>query len=89
MELKKSTKKKCTTKHNKAMATPTKTSKTAVTCTKTSHGSKIWEKKGTSILHREDGPAIETVDGYKEWWLDGKRYSEKNHNKEIARRNLK
>jgi hypothetical protein len=23
-------------------------------------------------LHRDDGPAIEHADGYKEWWLNGK-----------------
>ena len=25
-------------------------------------------------LHREGGPAIEYVDGTKEWWKDGKRH---------------
>jgi len=28
--------------------------------------------KGTKILHREDGPAIEWSDGAKEWFLNGK-----------------
>ena len=25
-------------------------------------------------LHRDDGPALETVDGYKAWWVNGKRH---------------
>ena len=25
-------------------------------------------------LHRLDGPAIESVDGHKEWWVDGQRH---------------
>jgi len=29
-----------------------------------------------TILHREDGPAIEWTDGYKSWYLDGKRHRE-------------
>jgi len=27
-------------------------------------------------LHREDGPAFETVDGHKEWYLNGCRHRE-------------
>lgn len=27
-------------------------------------------------LHREDGPAVEFPDGYKEWWLEGVCYEE-------------
>jgi hypothetical protein len=27
-------------------------------------------------VHREDGPAIECAEGYKEWWLNGKAYTE-------------
>ena len=30
--------------------------------------------KNTDILHREDGPAVEDEDGYKAWWIDGKRH---------------
>ena len=26
--------------------------------------------------HREDGPAVEYVSGYKEWWKNGKRHRE-------------
>jgi hypothetical protein len=29
-----------------------------------------------SVLHREEGPAIETTDGYKEWYLNGKLHRE-------------
>jgi len=28
----------------------------------------------TKILHREDGPAIEYANGYKVWFIDGKKY---------------
>ena len=35
------------------------------------------EKYNSSwILHREDGPAIEYANGYKEWWIDDKRHRE-------------
>ena len=45
-----------------------------------SFGTKRW--KFQRRLHREDGPAIETVvtkgywAGHKSWWLDGMRYTE-------------
>jgi len=31
-----------------------------------------WYKEGTSILHREDGPAVEYSDGRKYWYQHGK-----------------
>jgi len=33
-----------------------------------------WYKWETDELHREDGPAIEMADGYKSWYLNGKRH---------------
>ena len=30
-----------------------------------------WFKEGTSILHREDGPAITNCNGIKKWYLNG------------------
>ena len=33
---------------------------------------KFWGLDGK--LHREDGPAVELVDGTKEWWKNGVRY---------------
>lgn len=44
-------------------------------------GSKQWYVDDK--LHRLDGPAIEYVDadGYKEWWVDGKRFTEQEFNK--------
>ena len=33
-----------------------------------------------SKLHREDGPAIERDDGYKEWVLNGERLTEEEFN---------
>jgi hypothetical protein len=42
-----------------------------------SYGSKFYyNDKAMTILHREDGPAIEWVDGYKEWRINGKRHRE-------------
>jgi len=35
-----------------------------------------WYKKGTSILHREDGPAIEYANGDKYWYNEGKHHRE-------------
>jgi len=38
-------------------------------------GSKFYFKdKEMTILHREDGPAIERNDGDREWWLNGQRH---------------
>lgn len=37
-------------------------------------GNKFYYKKGTSILHREDGPAAEFSDGSKEWFINGERH---------------
>lgn len=39
-------------------------------------------------LHREDGPAIESKGGYKEWFLNGKNYSKEKHKTEVYKRNL-
>ena len=38
------------------------------------HGNKYWYKEG--YIHREDGPAIEYVDGEKLWYKEGKRHRE-------------
>ena len=35
-------------------------------------GNIIHYKNGTSIIHREDGPAIEWVDEDKQWYINGK-----------------
>jgi hypothetical protein len=34
-----------------------------------------WRNKGGE-LHREDGPAVEYLDGSKEWWINGKLHRE-------------
>jgi hypothetical protein len=40
-------------------------------------GSKFYYKdKAMTILHREDGPAVEGYDGYKAWYINGKRHRE-------------
>ena len=38
---------------------------------------RFWYKEGTDILHREDGPAGEFINGDKEYWLNGKCFVEK------------
>ena len=40
-------------------------------------------------LHREDGPAIEYLDGNKYWFLNGVEYNEKEYKYEIRSRKLK
>ena len=42
-------------------------------------GTKYWVLNGER--HREDGPAVEWVDGYKEWYLNGKALTEEEHKK--------
>lgn len=39
------------------------------------NGSKYWLIDG--LLHREDGPALERTDGYVEYWLRGRKVTEK------------
>ena len=34
----------------------------------------VYSIKGTTILHREDGPAVERINGSKEWLVNGKRH---------------
>lgn len=38
-------------------------------------GTKFWYNEKREH-HREDGPAIEGVDGYKSWWISGERHRE-------------
>lgn len=39
----------------------------------TKDGNKLYfSDQAMTIRSREDGPAVEYVDGYKEWWLNGK-----------------
>jgi hypothetical protein len=38
-------------------------------------GDKYYYKdKAMTMLHRTDGPAVEYTNGYKAWWVDGKRH---------------
>ena len=40
-------------------------------------GNKFYYKdRAMTIRHREDRPAIERRNGYKAWWIDGKRHRE-------------
>ena len=36
----------------------------------------FWYKEGTEIPHREDGPAVECLDGTKYWYKNGKLHRE-------------
>ena len=39
------------------------------------YGNKLYYKdEEMTILHREDGPAVEYASGYKSWYLNGKRH---------------
>ena len=38
------------------------------------YGTKRWYHNG--LRHREDGPAVEHLDGYQEWWVNGERHRE-------------
>jgi hypothetical protein len=41
------------------------------------YGTKTYFKdKAMTMLHREDGPAVEGYDGYKAWYINGKRHRE-------------
>jgi len=53
----------------------------------TTSGTVVW--KLDSLLHREDGPAVEWSDGDKYWYLDDIRYREEEWKEEMYRRNLK
>jgi hypothetical protein len=48
----------------------------------TVNGHKVWYHNYK--MHREDGPAVEYVDGSKEWWIDGElvydRFENQLHN---------
>jgi hypothetical protein len=46
-----------------------------------SEGEKYWYLNG--LLHREDGPAYEGYNGYKEWWLNDEEYSEYEYKKAL------
>lgn len=35
------------------------------------------------LLHREDGPAVENVNGFKAWYKNGVRYEPTNHVKKL------
>ena len=40
----------------------------------TSDNTKRYYKKGTNILHRENGPAVEFWNGDQIWYIDGKKH---------------
>lgn len=40
------------------------------------NGAILWYKEGTEILHREDGPAVESKDGIKYWYQNGQLHRE-------------
>jgi hypothetical protein len=37
---------------------------------------KYYSDKAMTVLHREDGPAVEDANGCKEWWIDGELHRE-------------
>jgi len=48
---------------------------------------KVWCKNGK--WHRENGPACELTDGYKAWWLNDKRYTEREHRRLVRQMKMK
>lgn len=50
------------------------------------NGSKFWWLN--EELHREDGPAIEWLDGTKEWYLNGVELSEQDFNTRMNTKEL-
>lgn len=46
--------------------------KKIVRVTTTEPATLYYKDKECTILHREDGPAVECENGIKEWWVDGK-----------------
>jgi len=44
----------------------------------------FWYKWETNELHREDGPAMEWVDGDKEWYLNDKHLTEDEWKKRVS-----
>lgn len=47
------------------------------------NGTKNWLLNDN--LHREDGPAVEGANGYKEWWLNGEHMTEAEHKKATSK----
>lgn len=41
-----------------------------------------------SQLHREDGPAVEYTNGYKEWWTNGVQLTEEEFKQWLTKKNL-
>jgi hypothetical protein len=41
-----------------------------------------------SLVHREDGPALEWDDGDREWYLNGDQYTEKKYTELIKIKNM-
>jgi hypothetical protein len=35
------------------------------------YGTRVW-RNDAGQLHRLDGPAVEYMDGYRSWWIDGR-----------------
>lgn len=54
---------------------------------RTYNGRTVWVNKKNKY-HREDGPAVVFFTGHKYWFLDGKKYSEKQYKQEMYKRNL-
>ena len=48
--------------------------KTFTGIVETPNGDKFWYKDGK--LHKEDGPAIDCIDGLRKWWIEGKLHRE-------------
>jgi hypothetical protein len=52
------------------------------------YGTKEW-KLPNGDFHREDRPAVEWANGYKEWYLNGREYTEQEYKYEMRSVKLK
>ena len=52
------------------------------------YGTKRWRLPNGN-LHREDGPAVEHIDGYRGWYINGKEYTEQEYKYKTRSRKLK
>ena len=46
---------------------------------------RYYKDKAMTILHREDGPAVEYADGDKSWYLNGENLTEEEFKKKTAK----
>ena len=46
---------------------------------RTAYATYYYKDEACNILHREDGPAVEWINGIKYWYMNGKNYSKEEY----------